>query len=98
MVRAITVIATAAVAVGPGFAQETTCTASLAEFNELREGMRYERVTQIIGCEGSLLSSSELAGFKTMMYMWSGEGMFGANMNAMFQNGAMVMKAQFGLQ
>ncbi|RWE60638.1 MAG: hypothetical protein E5V24_12620 [Mesorhizobium sp.] len=48
-------------------------------------------------CEGEELSSSEFGGYETVMYIWDGNG-FGGNMNAMFQNGAMVSKAQFGLK
>jgi hypothetical protein len=32
------------------------------------------------------------------MYRWDGAGMLGANLNAMFQNGKLVTKAQFGLR
>lgn len=43
------------------------------------------------------MSSSEMAGYKTVMLMWTGTSM-GANMNAMFQNDKLVSKAQFGLK
>lgn len=47
------------------------------------------------------MSSTEMAGFKTIMYMWVGSGvsgMMGGNMNAMFQNDRMMSKAQMGLK
>jgi hypothetical protein len=44
------------------------------------------------------MSRSNIAGIVTVMYGWTGRGGMGANMNAMFQNGGLVMKAQFGLQ
>lgn len=80
------------------YSQESDCSPGLDQFQAIHEGMSYQKVVEILGCEGSMISSSELAGFKTEMYMWSGSGGFGANMNAMFQNGKMMMKAQFGLK
>lgn len=38
-----------------------------------------------------------MAGITTVMFMWEGTS-FGGNMNAMFQNGKLVTKAQFGLR
>jgi hypothetical protein len=66
-----------------------------AEFDQLREGMSYEDAARVIGASGELLSSSEIAGYKTVMYSWMNSN--GSNMNAMFQNGRLVNKAQFGL-
>ena len=82
----------------PAVAQETSCTADLREFNQLKTGMSYRQVAGIIGCAGSLLSSSDMAGYKSEMFMWEGAGTLGANMNALFQNGKMMMKSQYGLQ
>jgi hypothetical protein len=58
--------------------------------------MSYEEAVRIIGEPGTEISRSDLAGYTTVMYSWSNTG--GANMNAMFQNGALVTKAQFGLR
>ncbi len=66
-----------------------------AEFDQIADSMTYEQVVAIIGASGELLSSSELAGFKTVMYSWANSN--GSNMNAMFQNGKLIQKAQFGL-
>jgi hypothetical protein len=66
-----------------------------AEFDQIREGMTYEQVQRIIGAPGEVQSSSDLAGYKTVMYAWMNSN--GSNMNAMFQNGKLVQKAQFGL-
>lgn len=66
-----------------------------AEYNQLAEGMTYDQVAGIIGASGEELSRSDLAGISTVMYQWVNSN--GSNMNAMFQNGAMVQKAQFGL-
>lgn len=73
-------------------------TMTLAEFNSLKTGMTYDEAVKIIGGGGTLSSESEVAGIKTSMYTWDGEGDFGANANAMFQDGKLVQKAQFGLK
>ncbi len=69
---------------------------TLAEYEQIREGMTYEQVRGIIGAPGQELSRSDLAGYTTVMYSWSNPN--GSNMNAMFQNGGLVNKAQFGLR
>jgi hypothetical protein len=71
-----------------------------AEFDAIQNGMTYEEVVKIIGVEGEVMSESGSEGeeFHTIMYTWDGEGGFGANANAMFQDGAMINKAQFGLK
>lgn len=71
---------------------------NLANFNRIQNGMTYEEVVAILGEEGTVMSETDIAGFKTVMYQWFGTGSLGANMNAMFQNGAMIQKAQFGLK
>jgi hypothetical protein len=43
------------------------------------------------------LSSTEIAGVKSVMYKWDGES-FASNMNATFSNNQLVSKAQFGLK
>ncbi len=58
-------------------------------------GMTYPEVVGILGEAGEEMSRNELAGITTVMYSWKRFG--GANMNAMFQNGKLISKAQFGL-
>lgn len=71
---------------------------SATEFAQLRAGMSYSQVVDIIGFEGELMSENEIAGYRTQMFMWDEEGSFSmGNANATFQNGEMVAKAQFGL-
>jgi len=60
--------------------------------------MSYEEVVTILGSAGTEQSRSSLGGITTVMHSWQGSGSFGANMNAMFQNGRLVSKAQFGLK
>lgn len=71
---------------------------NMENYLKLQNGMSYNEVTSILGEEGEELSSNEIAGIKTVMYMWRAKGFSGANMNAMFQDGAMVQKSQFGLK
>lgn len=79
--------------------EEKTGGVTKANFEKIKTGMKYEEVVKILGKEGELISENELAGYKTSMYQWEGdEGDFGANMNAMFQNGKLVSKSQFGLK
>lgn len=94
MMRLILALGLAAFSV-PAFASD--CSVTKAQYQALRDGISYRQAVQILGCEGEEMSSSEIAGYKTVMYMWEGEG-FGGNMDAMFQNDAMVSKAQFGLK
>lgn len=70
---------------------------TMANYNRLRTGMTYEQVVAILGKEGTELSSNDIAGYQTVMYQWEGES-FASNMNAMFQNGKLMQKAQFGLK
>lgn len=76
----------------------TSCKATADSFSRLANGMTYEQVRAIIGCDGAVMSESDIAGFRTFMIAWDGSGSLGANMNIMIQNGRMVMKSQFGLR
>jgi hypothetical protein len=67
-----------------------------AEFMQIENDMTYEQVVAIIGAKGEVQSESNIAGYHTVMYSWMNPG--GPNMNAMFQNGKLINKAQFGLQ
>jgi len=69
---------------------------TMAKFSRLQTGMTYQQVVDVIGAPGVELSRSQIAGISTVMYAWKNPN--GSNMNAMFQNGEMVNKAQFGLR
>lgn len=71
---------------------------TLAEFNRLEMGMSYQQVVDIVGLDGTVMAETEIAGYKNVMVMWNGETGIGANANAMFQNGKLIQKAQFGLE
>lgn len=68
---------------------------TMAKFKAIKKGMSYKQVVKILGFEGEEMSSSDVAGYSTVMYAWRNLG--GSNMNAMFQNGKLIMKGQFGL-
>jgi len=70
---------------------------TVENYNKLQTGMTYEQVVDILGEEGKEMSSNDIAGYKNIMYMWKAGGFSIGNMNAMFQNGALVQKAQFEL-
>jgi hypothetical protein len=72
-----------------------TVVVTMAHYELISKGMTYETVRNLIGADGVELSRSDLAGHTTVMYAWKNRN--GSNMNAMFQDGALVMKAQFGL-
>lgn len=69
---------------------------TMANYNRLATGMSYRDAVKLLGSRGVEISSSELAGIRTVMYQW--EAGSGANMNAMFQNDRLVSKAQLGLR
>ncbi len=71
-------------------------TVTLAEYEQIRDGMSYAQVTVIIGAAGQEMGRSDLAGYTTVIYGWSNPG--GSNMNATFQNERLVNKAQSGLR
>jgi hypothetical protein len=68
---------------------------TLHDYLSIDKGMTYDKVCTLLGSPGEELSRSDIGGYTTVMYSWKNVG--GANMNAMFQNDHLVMKAQFGL-
>lgn len=81
----------------PASSPPNTSAITRAEYEAIQPGMTYDEVVEIIGGPGEEISSSSLGGFTTVMYSWRGSGSLGANANAMFQNGRLISKAQFGL-
>lgn len=71
-------------------------TVTADEFRLSRVGMTYDQVVERISFRGEVLSQSEIAGVRTVMYRWANDD--GSNMTAIFQDGRLVSKAQFGLR
>lgn len=78
---------------------------TLADFYALSDGMSYDQVADILKSPGVVLSRNTMPGVPgymdpvtTVMVQWENPGVFAGNMNAMFQNGKMISKAQFGLR
>ncbi|MBX7496791.1 hypothetical protein K3172_13070 [Qipengyuania sp. 6B39] len=71
---------------------------SKAEFDAIQAGMSQEEVTGIVGSAGEVISENEMAGTRTVMVQWEGESGPMGNANAMFQNGKLIQKSQFGLE
>ena len=81
-----------------GGASKSGNTVTKEEFDKIETGMTYEEVVEIIGFDGELISQVDIGDgdqYKTEIYTWANPG--GANMNATFQGGKMVSKAQTGL-
>ena len=76
-------------------------TISLEEYNQIKTGMEYQEVFDIIGSRGEELAASDL-GFSdeyyTVIFTWDGDGTLGANANVTFQGGKVTSKAQAGLE
>ena len=73
------------------------------EYKRVEDGMSYQQVVSIIGAQGEETVRNRLEGdpdvmesVDTVMYQWVNSN--GSNMNAMFQNDKLVLKAQFGLK
>lgn len=78
-------------------ASVATADVTLSQYYSIKSGMTYNQVVSILGSPDEELSRVELSGYSTVMYMWEGNSN-GGNMNAMFQNGKLISKAQFGLK
>jgi hypothetical protein len=64
-------------------------------YSALKTGDSYEKSVSLLGEEGTEISSNDIGGTHTIMYQWKASN---GNMNATFQNGKLVSKAQFGLK
>jgi hypothetical protein len=69
---------------------------TLSEFNAVQTGMSIQQVQTIMGSTGTQTVHQDLAGISGDIYSWQNSD--GSNMNVQFQNGAVITKAQFGLQ
>ena len=70
---------------------------TLDMYNQVQTGMSYDEVKGIFGGEGTLMSQSEIAGYSSEMYQWSGKSL-GSNCVITFSDGAVDAKSQYGLE
>ena len=71
---------------------------TMSEYNQIKTGMTYEEVINIVGSPGEVSIQSESGGFNLTMITWYGNGTAGSNANVSFQNGKVMGKAQVGLR
>lgn len=64
-------------------------------FQQLQDGVSLMFANAILGRDGTLKSSSSIGGFTTELYQWSDDRKI---VTAIFQNGKLVSKSQYGLQ
>lgn len=70
---------------------------SLAQYNQIKKGMKYEKVAQILKSPGVKLSEGDTAmGFKSSGYFW--ENLDGSFLSVDFNGGMMVSKLQKDLK
>jgi hypothetical protein len=67
------------------------------QYDGIENGMTYEQVCAIVGRSGEELVNTQIAGYTTVMYSWKNSDGSYSNMNAMFQNGRLISKAEFRL-
>ena len=70
---------------------------TLEKYEKIQNGMTYSQVVNILGSEGTVISSMEIAGITQYSYGWYGE--YGVPMiGVVIQNGQVTSKLQVGLQ
>lgn len=69
------------------------------EYEKIQNGMTYDEVVKIIGCEGRVASSSTVGDITTVSYNWSSKDMGGVTYGATvaFIDGVVTGKSQVGL-
>lgn len=73
--------------------------ATKAEYEQVKEGMTYDQVTQIIGGEGRVLKEVQKSnGVTTTIYHWNGNGGPASFAQISFEGGKVVSMLQSGLQ
>lgn len=76
---------------------EDECYITLEEFNKIENGMTYDQVKNIVGCEGTVNSDTEVENFKMTVYSWYGKDRI-SNAIVDIENNKLVNKTQIGLQ
>lgn len=73
---------------GPGLTKEN--------FAQIKNGMSYKQVVEILGSEGEETTSSQVGRFKISSYKWSGSGY--SMIYCVFNNDKMTSKSQANLK
>ncbi|MGI5932565.1 MAG: DUF3862 domain-containing protein [Eubacterium sp.] len=68
-----------------------------AQYNKVKEGMSYKKTAEILGGEGVVSSTAEVAGQKATVYSWNGTAA-GSTCMITFLNGKVYSKSQVGLK
>lgn len=69
---------------------------TMAQFKQLRNGMKYEQVSAILGSMGEERSESKVMWITMVMYQWVNAD--GSNITVFFKNGKLNVKAQARLR
>jgi hypothetical protein len=91
MTKLLATAATLLALASPAFATDEECEVNLDQYNQLKVGMRYSEVVEILGCDGTLSFSGKSAGYKAEGYSW--EGMY-----VTMANGSLSHKQHYGLR
>ncbi|WP_101697594.1 zinc-ribbon domain-containing protein [Clostridium minihomine] len=71
---------------------------TMEEYNQIKDGMEYAQVSEIIGSYGTELGRSTVAGYETAMIFWDGNGGIASGATITFSNGKVFAKSQIGLE
>lgn len=70
---------------------------TLEQYNQIENGMTYDEVVSIFGGKETSSSESEVAGIKSQVMTWNGNGTFSV-VSIGFTNGEVSSKSQTGLE
>lgn len=70
---------------------------TLAQYNQVKDGMTYDEVVAIFGGKETSSTESEIAGIKSQVMTWSGNGTFSV-VSIGFTDGKVSSKSQTGLE
>lgn len=66
---------------------------TLEVFNQIKVGMTYDEVVNILGAKGILQQEAKLGGYKIEIYSWEVDTNFGTNAFVTFQNEIVIAKS-----
>lgn len=66
------------------------------QFNKIKPGMTYNKVTNILGSDGKAITKNQTDLYQTSVYLWGARD--GTNMTITFQNGEVTSKTQNDLK